>query len=864
MSSKRFTRARSNVVSRFSGSQPSERDTFGGVKSGREDGDLRRELEDEQAHLDEALKLREERRLALEGGLITNANANGRGAWETHAPEADALAEFGPLDGATAFGRIDLENENFYIGRMGILNADREAVVVNWKSRVGGLFYSATALTPGEVRRKRTFQLEDDATNSYPTNALIDFRDEVFGEIAETGRSGDESLVAGDHLLHELARARSGEMRDIVATIQSHQYALIAATADRPLLIQGGPGTGKTAVALHRVSWLLNDRREAGWRPRDVLIVGPSKAFTRYVRNVLPSLGDQDVSQVDLSGLGPGGTRVGLVEDQSVASLKGEARMAGLLRRAVEARVVPPDQTQEVAFASGRVRFSPDRLRGYIDESMPLGYESGRHRFAQLLLDEVNEARGIGTAPEERSVVSSLADKVWPSIAPGRFLQNLFASEARLLRAAGDEFTAGEVLKLYRRQPERGEEGSFSVADAALLDELEFLVGRDRTKRFKHVVVDEAQDLTPMQLRAIARRVSNRSITLLGDLAQATGPNPSQSWTEITTPFGEVEFAEMTIGYRIPLGVSEFTSVLVPRIAPSLEAPSSIRESESSSVVLLEADEDLVLEALAAIDSESSEGRSEALIVPEALFDEALAVVLDAGIAHRLVDDEPSTALTVLTARQAKGLEFDVVCVAEPEEIAAGGLSDLRALYVAYTRATQTLIVAHRGDPLAEYVRVEPTVGNDDRDEVSGSSAHWPPSEMGESASDRRTLIVMGRVAEHDGSEHALRTADAVAKLRRGLTARSSVAESCGLEVGRAVEAVDDLLDGKSRDQDLDQSVLLIAASWCLAELACLEELDQESQGVRRRVAGEILTRLRGAVGLPKAVTTDLERALVG
>ena len=129
---------------------------------------------------------------------------------------------------------------------------------------------------------------------------------------------------------------------------------------------------------------------------------------------------------------------------------------------------------------------------------------------------------------------------------------------------------------------------------------------------------------------------------------------------------------------------------------------------------------------------------------------------------------------------------------------------------------------------------VEPTVGNDDRDEVSGLSAHWPPSEMGESAepaSDRRTLIVMGRVAEHDGSEHALRTADAVAKLRRGLTARSSVAESCGLEVGRAVEAVDDLLDGKSREQDLDQSVLLIAASWCLAELACLEELDQESQG---------------------------------
>ena len=303
---------------------------------------------------------------------------------------------------------------------MGILNADREAVVVNWKSRVGGLFYSATALTPGEVRRKRTFQLEDDATNSYPTNALIDFRDEVFVEIAETGRSGDESLVAGDHLLHELARARSGEMRDIVATIQSHQYALIAATADRPLLIQGGPGTGKTAVALHCVSWLLNDRREAGWRPRDVLIVGPSKAFTRYVRNVLPSLGDRDVSQVDLSGLGP--------EEPESAWLKispsprsRERHVWQAFCGAVEARVVPPDQTQEVAFASGRVRFSPDRLRGYIDESMPLGYESGRHRFAQLLLDEVNEARGIGTAPEERSVVSSLADKVWPSIAPWPF-----------------------------------------------------------------------------------------------------------------------------------------------------------------------------------------------------------------------------------------------------------------------------------------------------------------------------------------------------------------------------------------------------------------------------------------------------------
>ena len=864
MSNNRLARLTAEAASRLPGSRLRLRGTVEGVRNGLAETSQRVEVEREQAHLDHALKLREERRTSLEGGLITNANANGRGAWETRAPEADALAEFGPPDGATAFGRIDLEGESLYVGRMGIFDEDRDAVVVNWKSPIGGLFYSATALTPGEVTRKRTFRLEDDPTNSYPTNVVVDFTDEVYGEL---GDEADTELVPGDHLLHELARARSGEMRDIVATIQSHQYALIAATADRPLLIQGGPGTGKTAVALHRVSWLLNDRREAGWRARDVLVVGPSKAFTRYVRNVLPALGDQGVSQIDLAGLAPAGTTVGRLEAGPVAALKGEERMAALLRRAVEARVVPPERPHEIGFATGRVRFSPERLRGYIDEAMPLGYENGRRRFAQLLLDEVNDARGIGTAPAERSVVANLVDKVWPSISPARFLRDLFASEARLTRAAGDEFTAAEVLRLHRRQAERGEADAFSVADAALLDELDFLVGRDRTERFKHVVVDEAQDLTPMQLRAIARRVSNRSITLVGDLAQATGPDPAKSWADITAPFGEVEYAEMTVGYRIPREVSEFTSALVPRIAPALEAPTSIRDSESTSVVLVEADEHLVLEALAAIEGESSDERSEALIVPDELLDEALAVVADAGIPHRMVDDEPSRALTVLTARQAKGLEFDVVCVAEPERIAAGGLSDLRALYVAYTRATQTLIVAHRGDPHAMAVEVEPAVDEIDLrtppapesvDELNVGAAEPPLAPP----LDRRAMILLGRLAEHGAAEPTMHAAAALARLRLGITTRRAIAEANEAEISATVEAVDDLLDG--RGLDLDALALLIAACWCLAELICLHELTHEDQVARRAAAGDVLGRLRSADQLPRAVASDLERALIG
>jgi len=736
----------------------------------------------EQAYFETTLKTREARRNALKEGLVSNAVAAGQGNAAVKNHEFEVGSELGPRDGAVAFGRIDMDDgETYYLGRASILDEAKESLVVNWKTRVGGLFYSATRREHEGVIRRRRFKLLDDPTGSYQVNFIEDLADEqlvgaaklkadrsspgrrtvsakpdtkqqvnvpgptTVSDVAEVEDSPvDEGSFEepddfvdepSDVLLGELARSRSGEMRDIVATIEAAQYELISATADLPLVVQGGPGTGKTAVALHRVSWLLFANRERGWLPGDVLIVGPNRAFSRYIQNVLPALGDQGVAQTDLGRLGPEGVTLGREDPVDVAALKGEQRMLGFLERALRDRVQVPERPHEVVDRSRRIRFEPEMVAGWIEEARPRGWSAGRDHVARQMLEEVRRVLGAGVEPPSRQVVANVLDKVWPRTTPVSFLRELLGSKERLASAAGDDFTAREAASLYRQSADRVSEERFSPTDVPLLDELDDLIGPERVRRFRHVVVDEAQDLSPMQLRSVVRRTTGGSVTLLGDVAQSTGRHPASSWDRVAAPFPEAVLAELSIGYRVPAEIFEFAAELLPRIAPELAPPVAIRRT-GATPELFECAPDSLVEFTTDHLVSADRSRSVAVIAPPDLVPEIAARLGDAAVTVRGVDDELGASTTVLAPQQAKGLEFDHVVVVAPERIAESGLIGLRSLYVALTRATQRLTVVHQGDPLAESVEVTwPSADDTPSADATDTAADETPVKESEAAS---------------------------------------------------------------------------------------------------------------------------------
>ncbi len=346
---------------------------------------------------------------------------------------------------------------------------------------------------------RRTFSCE--------RNAIIDLNDVVFAELASSVAELTAGDALDDSLLADIERDRTGEMQDIVRTIQAAQFDLIRAPLEQLIVIQGGPGTGKkTAVALHRVSWLLYNYREqlAG---ADVLIVGPSLTFTRYTRTVLPSLGDTSVEQRAIGQLHPP-VKTGRDEDQESTRLKGDARMAGLLRRALYGRIgsLSADRPLQATVGGRLFALTAADLRRLIAtaKSSVGSFHEHRKTFRGLITDYAADQLRMPN-DQVRRVVEPIVERVWPAFTPMSLLRELLGSRERLIAAAGDAFTAREISALYRRPAERVTEERWSDADLPLLDELDHLInGIDN--QYAHVVVDEAQDLSPMQLRSVAHR----------------------------------------------------------------------------------------------------------------------------------------------------------------------------------------------------------------------------------------------------------------------------------------------------------------------------------------------------------------------
>ena len=596
------------------------------------------------------------------------------------------------------FGRIDdEEGASWHIGRRHVEDTRSDPVVVDWRAPVAVPFYRASAKDALGLARRRQIMVD--------RGSVVAVADDLFGTGEDS--AGTTRLRGGDALLAELERARTGEMLDIVATIQAEQDEIIRAPLHQLLTVQGGPGTGKTAVGLHRAAFLLYNHPALS--REGVLVLGPSRAFLRYIAQVLPSLGEEAVVQTTIADIAPK-AKVRVEEPMAVRRVKGDARMGELLRRALEGRRRPLDEDVRLRVRFARATLSRERVNDLVASivARPGPYKSGRVALRARLVSEARTAfrssgrLGADEAWFEGELTSSeefgaLLDTLWPTVSPTTLVRELLSSRGQLERYATGLFSRAEWEVLLRTRDARVSSTAWSTDDLALLDEAAFL-SAGRTRSYGHIVVDEAQDLTPMQFRMIARRAPSGSITVLGDLAQATGPWTYADWDEVRGHLPDAapsHHDELTLGYRAPGRVLDFASRLLPEAAPGIQPTSSIRPGRTDPAIHLVDESQLAPAALEEAAVLARDHPLVALVVPEQLVPAVTRLSrrnIQVGVLER---DAMSRPITIVPAPAAKGLEFDAVVVVEPAAIAGDDRRGLRLLYVAMTRPIQHLSIVH-------------------------------------------------------------------------------------------------------------------------------------------------------------------------
>jgi len=608
------------------------------------------------------------------------------------------------------FGRIDVDPgdgpaESFHVGRRHVSDEAGDPVVVDWRAPVSTAFYRASRLEPMDVVRRRRFGVDH--------GRLTAIEDEHL-----EAPSSEEDAEGGSLLAAEIERPRTGPMRDIVSTIQPEQDEIVRSDVTTTICVQGAPGTGKTAVGLHRAAWLLYSFRERLDRS-GVLVVGPNRAFLDHIGAVLPSLGEVRVGHATIDTLLEHG-RVRADEPAEVATLKGDARLAAVLRRAVWSTVARATEALVVPRGVRKWRVPAYEVQDVLDELAARGvrYSAARDLLPMRLAHHV--LLGMerdGDAPDDRvqeSVAKSTAVKkyvasVWPALDPQTVLHRLWSDPDALAAAAEDDLSPEEQRMLLWDKPARTKGAArWSRADMALLDELTDLL--TRVPSLGHVVLDEAQDLSPMQLRAVGRRCSTGSATVLGDIAQGTTPWATSSWTDAMRHLGKDahDLVVLDRGFRVPALVIDYAARLLPAMAPGLGAPVSVRTNPGRLVVVRTASGDLVDAAARVAREAATEPGSVGVIAPDAMVAAVGTALTAAGVPHGRLDldhgDDEDHQVEVVPASVAKGLEFDRTVVVEPAAIAAAEPDErtgLRRLYVVLTRAVSALTVVH-AEPLPE------------------------------------------------------------------------------------------------------------------------------------------------------------------
>ncbi len=625
---------------------------------------------------------------------------------------------FGRLDYDGAAAAADgVAGHSFHIGRRHVHAPDGTAAVIDWRAPVSRPFYRASAADPMNLARRRRF--------GFSGAELTAYEDELFAAVSPSGAgggagAGSPGRSAGKHqtgpsriLIDEIERPRSGPMRDIVATIQPDQDDIVRAEAAQTVCVQGAPGTGKTAVGLHRVAYLLYAYREQV-RRRGVVMVGPNRAFLSYIRNVLPALGELDVTQTTVGELvGSHAAAAPLPvrgsDAEAAAVIKGDARMAEVLRRALWGSVRTPSAAVVLPRGSRRWRVAAWEIAELVHELRHRGVRYGaarellEHRIAHVILTQMEAA---GEACDDRTheavrrsrPVRAAVDAIWPKVDPVRLVFGLLSSAAALAEAAEGVLTAAEQAAIVWPAPPRGPGSArWSAADAVLIDEARDLI--TRTPSLAHVVVDEAQDLSPMECRALGRRCSTGSATVLGDLAQGTTPWAAPSWPVLLANLGKPDAGvrELSVGYRVPRQILDYASTLLAVIAPELRPASSLRADPGALDLTRVPAASLDRALVTACQQACAQPGSVAVIAADPQV-AALGRALDrAGVPHGAPGEDAT--LTLVPVTLAKGLEYDHVIVVEPARIAAAEARGLQRLYVALTRAVSRLTVLY-SEPL--------------------------------------------------------------------------------------------------------------------------------------------------------------------
>jgi DNA helicase IV len=644
-------------------------------------------------------------------------------------------------DNGLCFGRLDtLSGDHSYIGRIGLFDEENEyePVLLDWRAPASRAFYVATAANPENMRRRRQFHTRG--------RHVVDFTDEVFGR-PSGGERGDAALLAA------VNAPRGNGMRDIVATIQAEQDEIIRLDHPGVLVIEGGPGTGKTVVALHRVAYLLYTQRERMER-HGVLVVGPNPAFLNHIDRVLPSLGESDVVFMTPGDLMPG-LRVTAEDTPQAARLKGSLKILDVLVAAVADRQRLPEHPLPIELADVTVRIDAETAEWAREEARASGlpHNEARAVFSEIVTYVLTEraiariGRGWLTRSDREAwdnlradLLKELAaddkftaalDELWPTLTPETLLASLYMSPERLraagadhalLRADGEAWTASDVPLLdelvdllgrdssadQSAERERKDEAEYAagVLDILktdredLMDDEDHLLAQDlvyaedladrflerdtrdlaeraaadRNWTYRHVVVDEAQELSEMDWRVLMRRCPGRSFTVVGDLAQRRSVAGATSWNMMLEPYvpGRWIYRSLSMNYRTPAEIMTVAAALLAEFAPGVQPPESVRACGVQPWSRRVTEDEL------------------SAAIEEFVRDEA-------GREGTNVVIGPPGVPGVVVASETKGLEFDAVLVVEPERILADGPRGTAELYVALTRATQRLGVLHQG-----------------------------------------------------------------------------------------------------------------------------------------------------------------------
>ena len=702
------------------------------------------DLADEQAYIDHAYEcLQHSREAAWRLRDLNEADLGGtfQARFERNAFDEALLKRLADLDlagSSLVFGRIDrlAESpdtlESFHIGRLAVADEDSEPVVIDWRAPVAEPFYRATGRDSMGLARRRHFAVDG--------RQLLGIEDELFGE-GHLGVGHDEGLdgsgvavgVQGlrgySTLLSSIERGRTGTLGDIVATIQAEQDEIIRSAQQGVLVVQGGPGTGKTVVALHRAAYLLYTHRFP-LEDQGVLVIGPNRVFLRYIEQVLPSLGEAGVEQVVLGDLVPGVSFLprGAEPDDSPAAarLKGELRMSEVIDHAIADRERALRDDLVIPFRAGYVRMSADESARIVKAARRRfrRHNSGRRfvesefwsTLANSFRDGEHPAREVRDSLRGTPEAREALDRMWPLLTPAQLLHDLFGSKALLKLAARNVLGEDEALTLFRPRSEAVDDVRWTAADVALLDDARDALGpkpgrngkideTDEIRTFGHIVIDEVQDLTPMQLRMATRRSLNGSMTIVGDIAQATGPLAPARWAEVLEHLPERRPSRvigLSVGYRIPGQIMELANRVMAVATPGLRSPQSVRVGdEPPRIVRAESPALLGDTVIAEVRRLATDlpGGSIGVVTPDHLLDQLSARFERAGVEHGSATMTGlDSGVTLVPVSVVKGLELDAVIVVEPSLVVSGQPHGLRALYVALTRATQRLSVVHAED----------------------------------------------------------------------------------------------------------------------------------------------------------------------